>query len=121
MRFTILFFCAAALLALPTVAAAQETGSPLRINWKTNEVECSITNDRPTAQTTTLNLHDQTGAIRGTTTGTVNPNGILRLSVNAYTIGWGTSVFCRATNNIGEIAICLWNGVTDPYLCLSDD
>lgn len=110
-----------AVAALPLAAAAQENSSALRLSWKASSVECQLVNTSNQTQTVTMSVHDQTGTQRATQTFTLAPLEVAQLVTSAFTIGAGNSVLCRISQDIGEISLCLWQSLFDPFVCITND
>ena len=113
-------------LGLASSSSAQNTEdtSALRIGYQSTTVECQITNNNAQAENITLTLFNQNGTNVGTQNFPAVPiNGIARLTVGAQGMGLGSgsSIWCHADNDTGEISLCLWSTIFTPYLCVTDD
>ncbi len=129
MRSRVLTLTLASLLTFgPAVTAGAqsvEDTSALRISYQNTTVECQMVNDTNTTQSTTLTFRNQAGMVIGTPQNfpAVPPLGIARATVssNAMGLGFGSSVWCRASDDLGEISLCLWGAMFTPTLCVTND
>ena len=112
-------------LALSGAALAQiepEDSSPLPVGFQaTGGAECLINNNEGVSKTVTMSLVRGDGTVAKTAMVTVPNDNVGRLKASLAELGIGSSVFCKVSEDIGEITLCLLRGLFDAFTCVTDD